>query len=111
MKGIIFNLLEMLVEDEEGDALWESLLDEADVSGVYTALGSYADEELIALICGLAAHRDLPDLFLVGGGARACDGRRRQSGAQPARGGAAFCAVLSPSVGDRESLWPQLRPR
>ena len=60
MKGIIFNLLEMLVEDEEGDVVWESLLDEVGVSGVYTALGSYADEELIALICGLAAHRDLP---------------------------------------------------
>jgi hypothetical protein len=58
MKGIIFNLLEALVEDEEGDALWDTVLDQTNVSGVYTALGSYDDAELFALVGALAAHRD-----------------------------------------------------
>lgn len=50
MKGIIFNLLEELVSETQGDDAWEALLELSQASGVYTSLGSYPDAELIALV-------------------------------------------------------------
>jgi hypothetical protein len=50
MKGIVFNLLEQTVSDKYGEETWEALLDGAGVEGVYTAVGSYPDEELLSLI-------------------------------------------------------------
>lgn len=50
MKGVIFNLLEEVVIDHHGDAVWDALLTTAGSSGVYTSLGSYADAELYALV-------------------------------------------------------------
>ena len=50
MKGIVFNLLEQTVTEKYGADTWESLLDGAKVDGAYTAVGSYPDEELIALV-------------------------------------------------------------
>ena len=50
MKGIIFNLLEKAVSTEFGEATWDKLLDEANLSGAYTSLGSYADSEIVALV-------------------------------------------------------------
>jgi predicted hydrocarbon binding protein len=49
MKGIIFNLLEEAVSKEFGDATWDHLLDEANLSGAYTSIGNYADGEIVAL--------------------------------------------------------------
>ena len=50
MKGIIFNLLEDVVGDHYGDAVWDSLLLATDNEGIYSSLGSYPDAELIALV-------------------------------------------------------------
>jgi hypothetical protein len=50
MKGIIFNVFEVVVTDELGEDGWEDLLERADVDGAYTSLGNYPDEELIALL-------------------------------------------------------------
>jgi hypothetical protein len=50
VKGIVFNLLETLVVAEHGDDTWESLIESAGVSGAYTSLGSYPDEDLFALV-------------------------------------------------------------
>lgn len=50
MKGIIFNLLENAVSTEFGEETWDKLLDEANLSGAYTSLGSYADDEIVALV-------------------------------------------------------------
>ena len=50
MKGIIFNLLEEMVEDEGGPAAWDGLLESAGVEGGYSSLGDYPDEELSNLI-------------------------------------------------------------
>lgn len=50
MKGIVFNLLETLVVRDFGDETWESLIESAGVSGAYTSLGSYPDEDLFALV-------------------------------------------------------------
>ena len=50
MKGIIFNVLEKIVGEQYGEATWDKLIESAGVSGAYTALGSYPDEELFALV-------------------------------------------------------------
>lgn len=50
MKGIIFDLLGQVVSKEYGEDTWDSLLESAGLEGVYTAVGSYPDEELFALV-------------------------------------------------------------
>ena len=50
MKGIVFNLLEQVVVQHHGDAVWEKLLDTAELSGSYTSLGSYPDSEILGLV-------------------------------------------------------------
>lgn len=50
MKGIVFNLLEELVRRDFGEDAWDDLLDDAGLDGAYTSLGSYADDELFALV-------------------------------------------------------------
>ncbi len=50
MKGIVFNLLQEAVCREYGDDTWDRLLDDAGLDGSYTSLGSYADEEVVALV-------------------------------------------------------------
>ena len=50
MKGIVFNLLEQVVVKHHGEAAWDALLDKTGLSGAYTSLGSYPDEEIGALV-------------------------------------------------------------
>jgi hypothetical protein len=50
MKGIVFDLLQQVVEAKYGEDTWEQLLSASHLDGVYTAVGSYADEELFALV-------------------------------------------------------------
>lgn len=54
MKGIIFNVAEKAVVELLGEEAWEDLLDDAGVTGDYTALGTYPDDELIALVVAAA---------------------------------------------------------
>ncbi|GAC1373776.1 MAG: heme NO-binding domain-containing protein [Aquirhabdus sp.] len=56
MKGIVFNLLEEVVTLHHGSDVWEQILDQADVSGIYTSLGSYPDEEMSRLVKSTANH-------------------------------------------------------
>lgn len=60
MKGIIFNLLEEVVTTEYGAATWDRLLDDADLDGAYTSLGSYDDEEIVRLVGVAAVALQLP---------------------------------------------------
>jgi hypothetical protein len=60
MKGIVFNLLEQVVTDAYGEDAWEDLLDDAGVDGVYTSLGSYADEDLLRLVGAASEKLDKP---------------------------------------------------
>lgn len=72
MKGIIFNLFEVLVEADEGELAWDEILDRTGLSGVYTALGSYDDSELRALLVEVAKRRGLEaDVVLRDFGRRA----------------------------------------
>ena len=54
MKGIIFNVAEKAVVERLGGEAWEDLLDDAGVDGDYTALGTYPDDELVALVVAAA---------------------------------------------------------
>ena len=67
MKGIVFNLLNKLVEEQFGFETWERLLMEVrpESEGVYTAAATYSDEELFALATHLAAMLDIPLNTLV----------------------------------------------
>ncbi len=54
MKGVVFNLLEDMVEKNFGVEVWDALLDETGQDGVYVSSESYPDEMLFALV--VAAH-------------------------------------------------------
>lgn len=54
MKGVIFNLLEQVVTARHGAETWEGLLDTTGARGVYTAVGSYDDAELEAIVAAAA---------------------------------------------------------
>jgi len=60
MKGIVFNLLEEAVSKEYGEETWDRLLDAAGLSGAYTSLGSYGDDEVVALVGAAAAELNVP---------------------------------------------------
>jgi hypothetical protein len=55
MKGVVFNLLEEAVTKEYGTEVWEDLIDDAEVSGAYTSLGNYSDEDMMSLVATAAA--------------------------------------------------------
>lgn len=61
MKGIIFNLLEDVVVAAHGDAVWDELLDQADLNGIYTSLGSYDDAEMMQLVSAAGTALSLSD--------------------------------------------------
>jgi hypothetical protein len=54
MKGVIFNLVEGVVRSEHGDGMWDEIVDDAGVTGAYTSLGSYPDEDLEAIASTVA---------------------------------------------------------
>lgn len=58
MKGVIFNLLEDAVTREHGLATWHDLLDDADLHGTWSSLGSYPDAEIVALVDTAAQRLD-----------------------------------------------------
>lgn len=55
MKGVIFNVVEEVVEELFDRDTWDDLLDQADLDGAYTALGDYADGELLAIVAATCA--------------------------------------------------------
>lgn len=60
MKGVVFNVLEQVVSAEHGEDTWDRLLDEADLDGAYTSLGSYEDADLGKLVMAASAALDVP---------------------------------------------------
>ena len=51
MKGIVFNLLEEVTVQHYGEGTWDKLLQARGLTGAYTSLGSYPDEEILGLVC------------------------------------------------------------
>ena len=50
MKGVIFNVVEETISELFDADTWDDLLDDAELDGAYTALGDYADTELLAIV-------------------------------------------------------------
>lgn len=50
MKGVIFNVVEEVIGELFDADTWDDLLDGAELDGAYTALGDYADTELLAIV-------------------------------------------------------------
>ncbi|MBX2861625.1 MAG: heme NO-binding domain-containing protein [Vampirovibrio sp.] len=67
MKGVVFTLLNELVEEKFGMDAWEAALDGSDppLDGVYTAAGTYPDKELFALVGQLSNLSQVPVNTLV----------------------------------------------
>lgn len=61
MKGIVFNILEQVVTQTYGEDTWESLLATAGVDGAYTAVGSYEDSQMAALVAAASQALGTPE--------------------------------------------------
>jgi len=59
MKGVVFNLLEVVFTRAHGADAWDDLLYAAKVGGAYTSLGNYDDAELEALVACTASSLSL----------------------------------------------------
>ena len=55
MKGVVFNLLEEAVTRGFGEDAWEDLIEASGVSGAYTSLGNYSDDEIERLVAAASA--------------------------------------------------------
>jgi hypothetical protein len=60
VKGIVFNLLETVVQREFGEEKWDQLLEAAGLEGAYTSVGSYDDADMIKLVQAASGALDLP---------------------------------------------------
>jgi hypothetical protein len=60
MKGVVFNLLEQVVVGKYGESVWDDLLDATGLSGAYTSLGSYPDEEIEKLVMAASTALNVP---------------------------------------------------
>jgi len=65
MKGIVFNVLEELVQRDHGEDAWEDMLDEANVDGIYTSLGNYSDKDLHQLVGAASEMLNLPASAII----------------------------------------------
>lgn len=65
MKGIVFQLLEKVVTTHHGEAVWDTLLLDAKLDGVYTSLGSYDDSQLTALVTAASQRLNLPPADII----------------------------------------------
>jgi hypothetical protein len=59
MKGVVFNLLEETVTRSFGADVWDGLIEASGVSGAYSSLGNYPDEEIEALVAAASASLSL----------------------------------------------------
>ena len=60
MKGIVFNLLEEIIQREHGEDTWDALLEATQLEGAYTSLGNYPDEDLTKLVAAASAALGVP---------------------------------------------------
>jgi len=60
MKGVVFNILEDMVTERAGLMTWQKILDKTQLSGGYTAVGTYSDAELFELVGAVVEELDLP---------------------------------------------------
>jgi predicted hydrocarbon binding protein len=72
VKGVLFNVVEDVVDETLPEATWDLALDRACLAGVYTSLGDYPDDDLAAIVgavcerTGLAPEQVLHHVGLHG---------------------------------------------
>jgi hypothetical protein len=64
VKGVVFNIVQEVVEEHLGQDVWDDAVDRADVDGAYTSLGNYPDADLEQLVGSLSdlsqlSHNDV----------------------------------------------------
>lgn len=58
MKGIVFNIFTKFIEEVHGLEEWDDLLLKSNLEGIYTAAGTYPDEQLLSLVsCYVEKHQ------------------------------------------------------
>jgi len=65
MKGILFNLAEEVVEAGYGPDTWERIIEASGVSGAYTTLGNYPDEQFSKIVAGAAKVLGAPEATII----------------------------------------------
>lgn len=60
MKGVVFNILEDMVTEKGGLMIWQQVLDKAGVDGGHTAVATYSDDELFAIVGAVVEELQLP---------------------------------------------------
>lgn len=67
MKGIVFNMLNDLVEANFGMDVWDDLIESTSPSseGIYTSVEVYPDEELLAYVAAISKHTGAPEEEVV----------------------------------------------
>jgi hypothetical protein len=59
VKGIVFNIVEDVVDETLPDQSWDDAVEAAGVRGAYTSLGSYPDQDLVAIVGALSESTGL----------------------------------------------------
>ena len=69
MKGVVFNVVQEVVEDQLGADAWDDAIDRSGVDGSYTSLGNYPDTDLhrLADAVGELAHMSQHDVLVFSG--------------------------------------------
>ncbi|MCA9066760.1 MAG: heme NO-binding domain-containing protein [Planctomycetaceae bacterium] len=65
MKGIAFTLLNELVEQSFGMETWDTVLQRTGLDGIFTAAGSYPDDDVFRIVTVLSEISGLPPEVLV----------------------------------------------
>ncbi|MBU6342500.1 MAG: heme NO-binding domain-containing protein [Bacteroidetes bacterium] len=67
MKGIVFTEFLNLIEEKFGYELVDQILQESELpsKGVYTAIGTYAHEEMVELLHAVSRHTGVPESGLL----------------------------------------------
>lgn len=69
MKGVLFNIVQEVIEDAYGLDAWDEIVRRSGVDGAYTSLGSYPESELAAIVASAAEVTGVTEpeaLVLVG---------------------------------------------
>ncbi|MFT4862213.1 MAG: putative hydrocarbon binding protein [Pseudohongiellaceae bacterium] len=65
MKGVVFDILNEMVEEKFGFQAWESILELANLDGIYVTTETYSDEELFKLVAAAETVSGIPANELV----------------------------------------------
>lgn len=69
MKGVVFNVVQDVVEEQLGADAWDDAIDRAGVDGTYTSLGNYPESDLDQLVVSIAeaAHLSRDEVLVFSG--------------------------------------------